>query len=244
VIVSAGPVKSPQLLELSGLGDGARLQALGIPVRKHLPGVGENLIDHLQSRITFACTQSITLNEVMQSPWRQLLMGMHYLATRRGIMATSPGFNVGFFQLRPQSRGYVHARTRNPLDAPTIEPRYLSCDTDRQVMLEAFRLTRTIVQQPGMAAFVARETRPGIDVQGDDEVLQYIRKSGQTSWHPIGTCRMGADAMAVVDPELKVHGVPGLRVADSSVMPTMCSSNTNAASIMIGEKAADLVLDT
>jgi choline dehydrogenase len=286
VIVSAGPVKSPQLLELSGIGDGARLQALGIPVRQHLPGVGENLIDHLQSRITFACTQRITLNEVMQSPWRQLLMGMHYLATRRGIMATSsvtahalarsglqqqranvkiqiahisgadryagkgfgldtfPGFNVGFFQLRPQSRGYVHARTRNPLDAPTIEPRYLSCATDRQVMLEAFRLTRTIVQQPAMAAFVERETRPGIDVQDDDEMLQYIRKSGQTSWHPIGTCRMGADALAVVDPELKVHGVPGLRVADSSVMPTMCSPNTNAASIMIGEKAADLVLDT
>jgi choline dehydrogenase len=284
VIVSAGPIKSPQLLELSGIGDASRLQALGIPVRTHLPGVGENLIDHLQSRITYECTQAITLNEIMQSPVRQAMMGARYLLTRRGIMATSsvtahalarsgpqharpnvkiqiahisgadryagknfgldtlPGFNVGFFQLRPESRGHLHIRSTSPLDAPAIEPRYLSSETDRRIMLEALRMTRDIVGQPSMAPFVARETRPGIDVQDDDSLMQYIKTSGQTSWHPIGTCRMGVDAMAVVDPELKVRGISGLRVADSSVMPTMCSPNTNAASIMIGEKAADLVL--
>ena len=284
VIVSAGPIKSPQLLELSGIGDADRLQALGIPVRAHLPGVGENLIDHLQSRITFECTQAITLNEIMHSPVRQALMGARYLLTRRGMMATSsvtahalarsgpqharpsvkiqiahisgadryagknfgldtfPGFNVGFFQLRPESRGHLHIRSTDPLEAPAIEPRYLSCETDRRIMLEAFRMTRDIVRQPSMAPFVARETRPGIDVQDDSALLEYIKKSGQTSWHPIGTCRMGVDALAVVDPELKVRGISGLRVVDSSVMPTMCSPNTNAASIMIGEKAADLIL--
>ncbi|MFC4706172.1 aldehyde dehydrogenase family protein [Paraburkholderia caffeinitolerans] len=284
VIVSAGPIKSPQLLELSGIGDTGRLQALGIPVRQHLPGVGENLIDHVQSRLTFECTREITLNEVMYSPLRQALMGARYLVTRRGIMATPavtahalarsgpqharpnvkiqighisgsdryagkgfgldafPGFNVGFFQLRPESRGHLHVRSTDPLDDPVIEPRYLSCEMDRQAMLDALRMSRTIVRQPGMAAFVERETRPGIDVRDDEGLLQYIRKSGQTSWHPIGTCKMGVDAMAVVDPELNVRGVRGLRVADSSVMPTMCSPNTNAASIMIGEKAADLVL--
>lgn len=284
VIVSAGPIKSPQLLELSGIGDAQRLQALGIPVRHHLPGVGENLIDHLQSRITYACTRSVTLNEIMQSPLRQGWMGLRYLLTGRGLMATPsvsahalarsgpgdqrpsvkiqiahisgadryagkgfgldafPGFNIGFFQLRPESRGHLHIRSSNPLDAPVIEPRYLSSDTDIQVMLEALHMTRKIARQSSLADFVARETRPGIDVQDDKALLEYIKKSGQTSWHPIGTCKMGLDAMAVVDPELKVHGLSGLRVVDSSVMPTMCSPNTNAASIMIGEKAADLVL--
>ncbi|CAG2160303.1 GMC family oxidoreductase [Cupriavidus numazuensis] len=284
VIVSAGPIKSPQLLELSGIGDAERLQALGIPVRHHLPGVGENLIDHLQSRITYACTRSVTLNEIMQSPLRQGWMGLRYLLTGRGLMATPsvsahalarsrsgdqrpsvkiqiahisgadryagkgfgldafPGFNLGFFQLRPESRGHLHIRSSNPLDAPVIEPRYLSSDTDIQAMLEALHMTRKIARQSSLADFVARETRPGIDVQDDQALLAYIRKSGQTSWHPIGTCKMGLDAMAVVDPELKVHGLSGLRVVDSSVMPTMCSPNTNAASIMIGEKAADLVL--
>ncbi|MGF6551650.1 GMC family oxidoreductase [Paraburkholderia youngii] len=284
VIVSAGPIKSPQLLELSGIGDAERLRSLGIAVQQHLPGVGENLIDHLQSRLTYACTRPVTLNEIMHSRWRQGWMGLGYLLTRRGIMGTPsvsahalarsgpgdarpsvkiqighlsgadryagkgfgldsfPGFNVGFFQLRPESRGHLHVRSRNPLDAPVIEPRYLSNEADKRVMLEALRMSREIARQPGLAEFVARETRPGIDVQDDDALLQYIRKSGQTSWHPIGTCKMGTDAMAVVDPELRVRGVIGLRVVDSSVMPTMCSPNTNAASIMIGEKAADLVM--
>jgi len=284
VILSAGPIKSPQLLELSGVGDGARLQALGISVRHHLPGVGENLIDHLQSRITFACTQPITLNEIVRSPVRQGVMGLRYLMTRRGIMATPsasvhalartpgqsdrpavkiqlhhltgadryvgkgfgldpfPGFAVGFFQLRPESRGHLHIASTDPHASPVIEPRYLDKEVDRQVMLEALRLSRKVVAQRGLADYVERETRPGPDVEDDDGLLQYIKASGQTSWHPIGTCKMGSDPMAVVDSELRVHGVAHLRVVDSSIMPTMCSSNTNAASIMIGEKAADMIL--
>ncbi|WP_109478700.1 GMC family oxidoreductase N-terminal domain-containing protein [Paraburkholderia sp. C35] len=284
VVLSAGPIKSPQILELSGIGDAQRLQALGIQVKQHLPGVGENLIDHLQSRITYACTQPITLNEIMHSPLRQAWMGMRYLTTRRGIMATPsasvhalarsgpqhtrpsvkiqmhhisgadryagkgfgldrfPGFGVGFFQLRPESRGHLHVRSPDPHVEPLIEPRYMSTSSDQQTMLEALQLARRVMQQPGIAPLVERETRPGIDVQDEGALLQYIRESGQTSWHPIGTCKMGIDDMAVVDPQLRVRGVPGLRVADSSIMPTMCSPNTNAASIMIGEKAADLLL--
>ena len=288
VIISAGPIKSPQLLELSGVGNAVLLEKLGIPVVHHLPGVGENLVDHLQSRITFACTQSITLNEIMANPLRQAWMGAKYLATRRGLMATPsctvhalartsaaqtrpsvkiqlhhlsgkdrfevvdsskgsgldtfPGFSIGFFQLRPKSRGYVHINTTDASQDPVIEPRYLDQEEDRQAMLDALRLARLVMQQPGIAPFVERETRPGPAVTSDEDFLAYIKQSGQTSFHPVGTCKMGTDSMAVVDSNLKVHGMTSLRIVDSSIMPTMPSSNTNAASIMVGEKAADLIL--
>lgn len=286
VVLSAGPIKSPQLLELSGVGQAARLQALGVPVQADLPGVGENLVDHLQARITFACTQRITLNEIVSRPWRQALMGARYLLTRRGMMATPsatahalaradagddrptvkiqmhhlsgadryarstgagldphPGFAIGLFQLRPQSRGWVHARTPSALDDPAMDPRYLSAEGDRQALLSALRLARRVASQPALAGLIERETRPGPDVHDDEGLLGYIRGCGQTSWHPIGTCRMGpdGDAGAVVDAQLRVRGVQSLRVVDSSIMPTMPSSNTNAASIAIGEKAADLI---
>ncbi len=287
VILSAGPLKTPQLLELSGVGDAALLQRLGVPVVHHLPGVGENLVDHLQSRITLACTRPITLNEIVCRPLRQAWMGAKYLATRRGFMATPshtvhalaktspaqtrpevkiqlqhlsgkdrfevsdrgagsaldsyPGFSVGFFQLRPTSRGYVHATTTDVHADPKIDPRYITEEADQQVMLEALRLTRSVVRRPDMTRYIERETRPGADVESDADLLAYIRQSGQTSFHPVGTCRMGDDALAVVDASLLVRGLAGLRVVDSSIMPTMPSSNTNAASIMIGEKAADLI---
>ena len=288
IILSAGPIKSPQLLELSGVGQGERLRQLGVDVVADLPGVGENLVDHLQARITFAASQRVTLNEVVSRPWRQALMGAAYLLTRRGMMATPsatahalartapdqdrpmvkiqmqhlsgadryartkgagldlfPGFTVGLFQLRPESRGSVHARTASALDDPAMDPRYLSAEIDVKTMLSALRLARQVVQQPALAAYVKAETRPGIDVQSDDEVLAYIKSCGQTSWHPIGTCKMGpaGDATSVVDPCLRVRGVSALRVVDSSIMPTMPSSNTNAASIAIGEKAADLICE-
>jgi choline dehydrogenase len=284
VILSAGPIKSPQLLELSGVGDADRLQKLGIGVVHHAPGVGENLIDHLQARITFECTKPITLNEIVRSPFKQGMMGLRYLMTRRGIMATPsatvhalaktpgtperpavkiqlhhltgadryagkgfgldpfPGFAIGFFQLRPNSRGHLHIRSTDPNEAPRIEPRYLNDEDDARAMLEALRLSRAVAQQSGLSGYVARETRPGADVADDAGLLDYIKTSGQTSWHPVGTCKMGNDPMSVVDDSLRVHGIDRLRVVDSSIMPTMCSSNTNAASIMIGEKAADMIL--
>lgn len=278
VVLSCGPIKSPHLLELSGIGQGERLQALGIPVLHHAPEVGENLRDHLQARITFECSQSMTVNEVLNSRFRTLMMGARYLVTRNGFMSTPaatvhaqartrpgqtrpevkiqihlisgpdrysidpfPGFQVGFFQLRPQSTGWLHIQSPDPLQDPLIQPRYLAREEDRQAMLEALRLARHIMDQPAIKGYVKRETRPGIDVQDDAKLLDYIKAAGQTSWHPIGTCRMGSESSSVVDPQLRVRGVDRLRVVDSSIMPTMPSSNTNAASIMIGEKGADLL---
>jgi choline dehydrogenase len=250
-----------------------------------LSGVGENLIDHLQARITFAASRRVTLNEIIANPWRQALMGAGYLLTRRGMMATPaatahalargtskderptvkiqmhhlsgadrysrikgagvdlyPGFSIGFFQLRPQSRGYVHAVTPDALDDPLMNPRYLDSPIDVETVLTALRLARHIVQQPALVKYVDRETRPSVNVRSDEELLSYIRSCGQTSWHPIGTCRMGPDDLAVVDHTLSVRGVQGLRVVDSSVMPTMPASNINAAAIAIGEKASELIL--
>ena len=285
VVLSAGPILSPQLLELSGVGQGARLQALGIEVKADVPGVGENLLDHLQSRITFECTQRITLNEIVSNPVRQALMMAKYLVTRRGMPATPtatahalvranpqeaqpsvkiqmhhlsansryarsaaagldlfPGFHIGFFQLRPRSRGSVHISSTDAMQAPAMDPRYLDHSDDQEEMVRAFRMARKVASQEALRALIVRETRPGPDVLDDAAVLDYVRASGQTSWHPIGTCKMGSDTLAVVDPLLRVRGVQALRVVDSSIMPTMPSSNTNAASIAIGEKGADCIL--
>ena len=285
VVLSAGPILSPQLLELSGVGQGARLQALGIEVKADVPGVGENLLDHLQSRITFECTQRITLNEIVSNPLRQAWMMAKYLVTRRGMAATPtatahalvranpneaqpsvkiqmhhlsaksryartaaagldlfPGFHIGFFQLRPRSRGSVHITSTDALQAPAMDPRYLQHTEDQEDMVRAFRMAREVAAQSALQSLIVRETRPGPDISDDAAVLNYVRDSGQTSWHPIGTCKMGSDSLAVVDPLLRVRGVQGLRVVDSSIMPTMPSSNTNAASIAIGEKGADCIL--
>lgn len=285
VVLSAGPILSPQLLELSGVGQGTRLQALGIEVKADVPGVGENLLDHLQSRITFECTQRITLNEIVSNPLRQAWMMAKYLVTRRGMAATPtatahalvranpheaqpsvkiqmhhlsaksryartaaagldlfPGFHIGFFQLRPRSRGSVHITSKDALQAPSMDPRYLHHTEDQEDMVRAFRMAREVAAQSALQSLIVRETRPGPDISDDAAVLNYVRDSGQTSWHPIGTCKMGSDSLAVVDPLLRVRGVQGLRVVDSSIMPTMPSSNTNAASIAIGEKGADCIL--
>lgn len=288
VLICAGPLKSPQLLELSGVGNGELLQRLGIPVVHHLPGVGENLVDHLQSRITLACTRSITLNDIMSSRVRKTWMGARYLATGRGLMATpgctahalvvtpiqkgqptlklqlhhmsskgrfetgtekgqiggldkESGFSVGFIQLRPDSRGYVHIRSTDPNEDPVIDPRYFAEETDRDAMVAALRLARRVLTQPSFAPYIDRETRPGPSVQSDAEILAYIKESGLTSFHPVGTCKMGVDDRSVVDPMLRVRGMTALRVVDSSIMPTIPASNTNAASIVVGEKAADLI---
>ena len=153
-----------------------------------------------------------------------------------------PGFAVGLFQLRPDSRGSTHANSRDPTDDPTIDPNYLGTEHDRAGVLRAARIASRVMDAPAMRPFVARRTRPAPDAGDDDTAwLDYLRTSGQTSWHPIGTCRMGTGPDAVVDARLRVHGLQALRVVDSSVMPTMPSSNTNAASIAIGEKAADMI---
>ncbi len=284
VILSAGAVQSPQLLELSGIGDQARLAELGIAVRAHLPGVGENCRDHLHTRISFECTRPITLNDILGNPLRKAMMGARFLFTRKGHMAACtaqvhalaktdpaldrpdvkiqmhnlsaadprhptelvlddfPGFGIGTFALRPESQGSVHIRSPDPDASPAIAANYLADPRDRATSVAALRLARRIAAQPALAALIVRETRPGPEAQSDEELLDHIAKLGATSYHPIGTCKMGSDAMAVVDQRLRVRGVQGLRIADASIMPTMVSANTNAPSFMIGERCAEFLL--
>lgn len=284
VVLCAGAIQSPQLLELSGIGDGARLRRLGIAVVRDLPAVGEHMSDHLQVRRTYRTHLPITINDLMNSRWRGLLAGMQYLLRRKGLLAgtsstahaitrTRPdcprpdvmvrvyhisgkdrysrskvagidpfsGFSVGGFVLYPESRGSVHCAVPDPLAAPSIQPNYLSREADRRATVDLLKLIGRIAAQPAMARVIHSEQRPG-DVDDDTALLDYARESGQTAWHTVGTCRMGLPGESVVDSRLRVHGIAGLRVADASVMPTIASSNTNAPAMMIGERAADMLI--
>lgn len=284
VILCAGSIQSPQLLELSGIGDPEVLQEAGIRVSHALPGVGEDLLDHLQVRFTYECRQPITINDLMNSYRVKLRHGLRYILRRRGLLSTTsstvhaitrsdpalarpdlkiqlaqisgqnrysrskdqgidpyPGFSIGLFALRPRSRGRLHVKGPDPGQPPAIQANYLGDAQDVQTYLRGLRLIRRIMAQPAMQPLLAGERRPGPETENDDDLLDYIRSTGQTSWHPISTCRMGNDDMAVVDARLRVRGIEGLRVVDASVMPTMASSNTNAPAFMIGEKGADMI---
>ena len=285
VILSAGPIVSPKLLELSGVGDGEILKNFGIDIVHHLPGVGENLQDHIQSRMTYETNAKVTINDILNSPVRGAMAMLRYLIFRDGLLSISAptvqaimrsgddvphpdvklqialvsgkdryarskeigvdpfsGFALGIFQLYPESRGSLHIKSTDPADPPQINANYLTHPTDVEVLLRGMKMIRAIASQPAIAPFIVREVRPGPEVQSDEAVMDYARQSAQTCWHPISTCRMGRGDMDVVDAELRVHGVENLRVVDSSIMPNMPSSNTNSASLVIGEKAADLIL--
>jgi choline dehydrogenase len=285
VIVCAGAIQSPQVLELSGVGDAGRLSALGIPVVANVPAVGEHLIDHLQLRCTYETRLPITINDVMRSFWHRMAVGLQYVLTRKGLMAGTSstahaitktsaglerpdvmiriyhisgkdrysrsagggidpfsGFSLGGFQLHPFSRGSIHIASNDPRTFPKIEPNYFTDERDRATGLAMLKLIRNVASQPAMRSLIVRETRPGADVRDDEALLDYGRGSGQTAWHTVGTCRMGSASDSVVDARLRVHGVQKLRVADASIMPTIPSSNTNAPSIMVGAKVADMVL--
>jgi choline dehydrogenase len=285
VVLCAGAVQSPQLLELSGVGDPGRLARLGIPLVAASPAVGEHMSDHLQVRCTYRTTRPITINDVMRSSWHRMRVGAQYLLTRRGLMSNTsstahaitrsdpalarpdvmvriyhisgkdrysrsatggidphPGFSIGGFKLYPVSRGSIHAASPDAAVPPVIEPNYFADPADRATALRLLRLVRRVAAQPALAPWIVAEQRPGAGTVDDDALLDYARESGQTAWHTVGTCRMGPPSDAVVDARLRVHGVERLRVADISVMPTIASSNTNAPAMMIGEKAADLLL--
>jgi choline dehydrogenase len=280
VILSGGAFNSPQLLQLSGVGPAALLRDHGIDVVADLPGVGEDLQDHYQSRFNYRCTQPITINDMMSGWHRKLAAGLNYMLFRRGFLTVGAGYAGGFFktdpslptpdvqihfilfsadgvgqvlhpfpgflasicQLRPQSRGTVRIRSRDPAAAPAIQPRYLSAPADRDVMVAGQKLLRRIMGAPALAPYIAEELNPGPQCQSDAELLAFARDKGTTVFHPTSTCRMGPDARAVVDETLRVKGLDRLRVADASIMPTLVSGNTNAAAIMIGEKAADMIL--
>ena len=280
IILTAGAIQTPQLLELSGIGDPALLTKHGIGVVHALPGVGENYIDHFCTRMNWRVTQPVTLNE--QARGLPLVKAVaQYFATRTGILTLGtglvhgfvrtreglegpdvqyffmhasyanaaerkldkqPGMTIGVTQLRPESRGSIHIESADARLQPAIRPNFLATETDRQTMIDGMKMARAIVGQGPMDAYRGPELSPGPACESDADWLAFARQNGQTIYHTAGTCRMGADAGAVVDPALKVNGIPGLRVADASIMPAMVSGNTQAAVFMIAEKAADLIL--
>ena len=278
VILCAGAIGSPQILQLSGVGPAELLERHGIETVHPLPGVGENLQDHLQLRAVYKCTRP-TLNDEVNNPLRKALIGMEYLLRRTGPMsmgasqvyvfartrdeletpdiqfhfqplsADKPGeglhrhsaFTASVCQLRPESRGRIRIKHPDPYAYPAIEPNYLATPGDRATAVAGLRMTRAIVGSRSMRPFVEKELLPGSDVRTDDELLEAARDIAQTIYHPVGTCAMGPGPGAVVDERLRVRGVGGLRVVDASVMPVITSGNTNAPTIMIAEKAADMV---
>jgi choline dehydrogenase len=280
VLLCAGALQSPQLLQLSGIGPPELLQEHGIPVRHPLSGVGENLQDHLCLRFLYRCTKRVTGNDRLNTPWARALSGLDYVARRRGPLASGaflagltakaspascsvdtqitlsmvsspargarvhpfPGFTLLYYPLRPTSRGFVRLRSADPLAPPMMQPNYLSTGHDQQMMIAGARLTRTLAAAPGLAPYVENELQPGTNARDDSDLLAAAREHGSSGYHPVGTCRMGSDATTVVDPKLRVHGVTHLRVVDASVMPTLVSGNTNLPTIMIAEKAADMIL--
>jgi choline dehydrogenase len=257
VIVSAGAFDSPKLLMLSGIGDAEQLQALGISVVVDLPGVGQNLQDHILVAVPYEATQDLhtatTSNGIAETglfmhsegnqdvaPDLELIFGP--------ILWAPPGYpnsGLGFTGLvvltHPQNIGSVSLRSPDPKDAPMIRLNYLQSQSDVQKLVDAIKLMRQLFQTSTFDEFRGREVAPGADVTSDEALVAYIRETCGTVFHPIGTCKMGTDPMAVVDPELQVHGVQGLRVVDASIMPTLITGHTNAPTIMIGEKAAHLI---
>lgn len=281
VILAAGAVNSPHLLEVSGIGDGERLRGFGIDVVSDLPGVGENLQDHLQLRTVYKLRGVTTLNLTANSLWGKLKIGMQYAFAQRGPMSMAPSqlgafaksrediarpdleyhvqplsldrfgeplhkfnaFTASVCNLRPTSRGNVHLTSPDAREAPAIAPHYLSTEADLAVAAEAIKLTRRIVGAPAFARYEPREYLPGPSYQTDEDLKRAAGDIGTTIFHPVGTCRMGRaeDRNAVVDAQLRVRGVQNLRVVDASVMPVITSGNTNSPTIMIAERASDMI---
>ncbi|MBL1179424.1 GMC family oxidoreductase [Pantanalinema sp. GBBB05] len=257
VIVSAGAFDSPKLLLLSGIGAADQLQALGIPVVVDLPGVGQNLRDHVLAPITYRATENIhpvgTSSGIAEAGLylhseRNLNVVPDLQCFSGPILWAPPGsnrFGPGFFGVasltQPENIGEVRLRSSNPQDPPLIQMNYLQSEIDVQKLVEGIKVLRQIFEAHAFDEFRREELAPGPDVQSDEVLAAYVREACDTLSHPVGTCKMGTDPMAVVDPELRVHGIEGLRVVDASIMPTLTTGNTNAPTIMIGEKAADLI---
>jgi choline dehydrogenase len=281
LILSGGPVNSPQLLKLSGVGPAAELRTHDIPVVHDLPGVGENLQDHLEFYFQVACKEPISLYSSINL-WNRALIGARWLLRKDGLGASNHFETCGFIRSRPgvpypdiqyhflpmavaydgsslaqehgfqahvgpmrsKSRGWVRLASRNPLDKPRILFNYLSAPEDWTEMRACVRLTREIFGQRAFDPYRGREIQPGKDVQTDEQIDAFIRAKVESAYHPSCSCKMGSaqDAMAVVDPQTRVHGVQGLRVVDSSIMPSITTGNLNAPTIMLAEKAADHIL--
>ncbi|MGE3915557.1 MAG: GMC family oxidoreductase [Hyphomicrobiaceae bacterium] len=283
VVISAGSINSPQLLELSGIGQPDRLRNLGIEVRHALPGVGENLRDHFAPRTRWAIgRRGMTYNDrgrglglvnqafrwlvgqpsmlaMVAAPMRafvrsregleapDLLLGWVPMLTEPGpkgpVISRQSGMTCYAHPMRPESKGHIHIASSDPRRPPAINFNFLSEPIDAALTVRAIRIAQSIMYAPAMAPMQLTELAPGQDRKSDDEIIDWVKQAAETTYHPVGTCKMGQDQMAVVDERLRVRGIAGLRVADASIMPTLTSGNTNAPSIMIGEKAAAMVLE-
>jgi choline dehydrogenase-like flavoprotein len=281
VVLSAGAIGSPQIMQVSGIGPGDALQPFGIPVQHELKGVGGNLQDHLQVRCAYKVSGVKTMNERFQSLTQRAGFAAQFAFARRGPMTMAPSqlgafvksdpsretpnlqyhvqpltlpkfgepldpfpaFTASVANIRPTSRGYVRIASPDPEAHPEIRPNYLSTEDDRRVAADAIRVTRNIVSMPSLAKYRPQEFRPGLEIKDDEELAKAAGDIATTIFHPVGTCKMGTDDQAVVDPRLRVHGLQGLRVADASIMPTITSGNTNSPTLMIAEKAAAMMLE-
>ena len=280
VLVCAGAVQSPQLLQLSGIGDPKHLNEIGIETKVVSPNVGQNLQDHLNVTVIH---EMLTPDSAYskQKGLKKIGVGLRYLLNKSGPGADNflqagaflksrdgldvpdlqlhlvnaividhgnhnagkDGFTVDVCQLRPESRGTILARSSDPFDTPAIDPNHLATEEDRRAMRESVKMVREVCAQDALAPWRGPEMHPGVGVTDDEAIDAYIRRTGETIYHPVGTVAMGAQETAPLDAELKVRGVEGLRVVDASVMPTLIGGNTNAPTIMIAEKAADLILN-
>ncbi len=280
VLLAGGSINSPQLLQLSGVGPGDLLQGLGIAVVHDLPGVGENLQDHLGGRVIYRCTRANTYNEVSRNWLMMVQAGVQYALARTGPLMTgaspigmfvktrpelvSPDVQYQFLAgsldkagepmhpwpgcmgvtipCRPESRGWLRITSPDPTKPPALQPNYLATQNDRTTMIEGMKILRKVMQSPAMRHLVTDEYQPGSHVQSDEQWLDHVKRTGGTTYHQTSTCMMGTHPLSVVDPSLRVHGLEALRVVDASVMPTVISGNTNAATIMIAEKGAEMIL--
>ncbi|MEC9387334.1 choline dehydrogenase [Marinobacter sp. bablab_jr008] len=278
VILSAGSIGSPHLLQLSGIGKREVLEQAGVEVKHELPGVGENLQDHLEFYFQFRCQKPVSLNGKLDW-WNKLKIGVRWILRKDGLGATNHFESCGFirskagvewpdlqyhflpaamrydgreafdgdgFQLhighnKPKSRGFVHVQSADPKQAPRIRFNYLEHEADREGFRDCVRLTREIINQPAMDEYRGAEIQPGVDVQSDEQIDAFVRQAVESAYHPSCSCKMGTDALAVVDPETRVRGIQNLRVVDSSIFPTIPNGNLNAPTIMVAERAADLI---
>ncbi|MCA8888346.1 MAG: GMC family oxidoreductase N-terminal domain-containing protein [Parvularculaceae bacterium] len=278
VILAGGAINSPQLLQLSGIGPADLLKRHGIDVLHELPGVGENLADHLMVGRGYESDAPGSFNYMMQNRFRQGLAVAQYLLMGRGPFASGPapagaflksdpsveeadiqifqsamlaeggklmpqnGFQISCYVLRPQSRGHVRIKSADPKDKAAIFANFLDAEYDQRITIAAMRMMDRFVQVDPLKSLVKREVWPGKPLETDEEIIEFVRGAAYSAFHPVGTCKMGHDDMAVVDPQLRVHGIGRLRVIDGSIMPTIASGNTSATCFMIGEKGADMVL--
>ena len=279
IICCGGAINSPQLLQVSGIGNADYLNSLGIPVVQELPGVGEDLQDHLEVYVQWACKKPVSLFPAL-SPWRAPKIGFDWLFRKKGVGATNHfeaggfirsndtvkypnlqfhflplairydgtapsvghGFQLHVGPMGTDVRGRVKIKSANPLVYPSILFNYLSTPNERKEWCEAVRLSRKIIETEAMSELMGEELSPGIKVQTDEEILDFIAKEGESAYHPCSTCRMGVGNMDVTDPTLKVHGIKNLSVVDASVFPYVTNGNIYSPVLMVAEKAADLIL--